>query len=543
MSFQKEFANLPILAWVIDDWEQFYAALKEQDRSFNLTQYLSYYKQTSYKNIDKLFENAPFKLNLGGETEKTKLVKTDKPMGVFDFSLASSGLYKLMEYYSAELALKFPDLFESFELPKGVVPPNLVLDETVDGKKIFFYIHEGERFDCVVQQKGTAAVDEGVQGARKEFATKNRKVFLTYKRNKGKVRYVEIYTLFYYTSLNGDLQMAVRHIPVLMLAEYLESVGIKTRVYMTRFVKLATPRLRTDTSDGVKLPMTEEFNKITNQRSGSLFLQPIIAKDFGEEMDKALALMISSDKNDVYDLLAKNSIAKECTNSMSVYGDPDWEQIEYQEGFDRYRNKYNQYVKLGLFKSKEVLPEAMLFFHDMLIKLKFNRWINKLSEFFPGLSEADRLIDVNVNHFFNWWMRLSANTLRNKVEILNSKELRKDLAAMQIRVNDLALELGNIVANIDDTIENNSGKKFKKYIKEFGNQLIGPTIVTRGSSTEYGYDLIDSKGNLTFVRYVEKITSELTTYAEGELYETPTDLQDKMNLLLQDVLTELENFK
>ena len=101
MSFFKEFEGKPVLSWVIDDWEQFFEAMKVQQPNFNFQNFVTTYKEDYYnEGIRFLFENSPIKMNLGGETEKSKLIATDKPMGVFDFSLASMGMYKVPEYYS-----------------------------------------------------------------------------------------------------------------------------------------------------------------------------------------------------------------------------------------------------------------------------------------------------------------------------------------------------------------------------------------------------------------------------------------------------------
>ena len=78
-------------------------------------------------------------------------------------------------------------------------------------------------------------------------------------------------------------------------------------------------------------------------------------------------------------------------------------QIKYYEGIERYRNKYQEYVKLGLFKSKEVLPEAMLFFHDMVIKERMSSFINRLINYFPNYSrysETGKLLtNVNISRY------------------------------------------------------------------------------------------------------------------------------------------------
>ena len=544
----KQFETYPVLCWTIDDWEQFYSALKEQDPNFDVQSYTQQYARNSFQDINLLFESAPFKLNLGGKTEKSKLVTTDKPMGIFDFSLASRGLYKVPEYYSEKLAVEFPDKFKEFELPSGVVPPNLVTQSLINGEKIYTYQDGNDYFDCVIRQKGETAIEDGIQGAKLKYATRNRKVYLTHKRNKGKVKYVEIYSLFYYTSLRGDTQYAIRHIPAMMVAEYLESIGVKTRIYMTRFVSLTNNwTLREKNKSGVELPM---YKVASNPNFyNSLLIQPIIAKEFGQDFDKELGFMISShDYNEVYEKLAMWAVKKEVVNKINnpqrdVYGNPNFSQIKYYEGIERYRNKYQEYVKLGLFKSKEVLPEAMLFFHDMVIKERMSSFINRVVNYFPNFSRYETgklLTNVNVNPFFNWWMRLSATNLKNKIEIINSNELRKDLAKLNNEVYEFIVELDNIVQNTDDTIVINNGtSKLKDFYKELGTNILKPTDE---DNYEYGYDIIDNDGKYDFPNYISIITNEITTYAEGIYFGTDEDTKDKRNELLENVLRELENF-
>ena len=109
MPFRSIFEGDPVLGWAIDSFDEFYKAISS-DRNFNFEDELKRYKNRVFDNkIAPLFENAPFKLNLGGQTEKSRLVTTDKPTGIFDFSLASRGLYKVPEYYSEQLAIKYPD--------------------------------------------------------------------------------------------------------------------------------------------------------------------------------------------------------------------------------------------------------------------------------------------------------------------------------------------------------------------------------------------------------------------------------------------------
>ena len=541
-TFASTFINQPVLGWAIDDFEQLYEIFKNLSSSSDyLKNKLDGYTD-SFNSISMLFDSAPINLNLGGATEKSKLVPTDKSIGVFDFSLASRGLYRVPEYYSEKLAQEKPDRFVEFELPSGVIPPNFVKYDVLLGNKIFYYEEDGVKYNCVIRQKGDTEIELGVKGAKKKFATRTRKVYLTYKRNKGKVKYVEIYSLFYYTNLSGDVQYAIRHIPAVMVAEHLESMGVKVRFYMTRFVQLDKRLTLRQKYDVTELPLYKDAPNKQNPRN--LFIQPIISKEYGQEFDKKLGFLISSssNSNSVYRKIAQNSLKKEVTNNdPDPFGRPSWSQNDYFEGIERYRNKYEQYVKLGLFKAKEVTPEAMLFFHDMMIKENLMSFIERGIEYFNGKytrwdddSQAQYLIDINVNPFFNWWMRISAHNLKNKIDLINSNELKKDLILMHKDFENNIDEFYKIVDEIPDTIIANSGSKigelYKLFIKDLGIRILR------------GYEMINSRDEKTFRPYVTNIANEISTYALGLFFPTPDERQQYRDSLIESILIELQNF-
>jgi hypothetical protein len=143
-SFGTTFANKPVLAWAIDDWETFYEAVSANNaQRLDFTSYLERFKDRFYnEQILPLYTQAPLALNLGGDTEKTKIIPTDKSTGIFDFSLASIGMYKVPEYYSAQLAKQQPTKFAEFELPSGVIPPDLVQQTSLNVLPILTYQYQ-----------------------------------------------------------------------------------------------------------------------------------------------------------------------------------------------------------------------------------------------------------------------------------------------------------------------------------------------------------------------------------------------------------------
>jgi hypothetical protein len=322
----------------------------------------------------------------------------------------------------------------------------------------------------------------------------------------------------------------------MMVADYLESIGVMTRIYMTRFVVLGLTNrttdytLRKETQTGVELPMYKVAPRPTFKTS--LLVQPIIAKEFGQEFDKSIGFMVSSDnQQEVYKKLATWAIEKEVVEFIRPYGEPRWQQNDYFEGIERYRNKYQEYVKLGLFKSKEVLPEAMMFFHDIPIKTYLSEFCQKVMNY-TNKGKAEALIDININPFFNWWMRLSATTLKNKVDIVNSRELRKDLEAIKVELGNFIVELKDIVLKANPNLEYN-GVLLSEFFKNMGNSILG---------VNNGYSIIDRRQDFSFKKYIQNITLEITTYAEGLFFETEDDRKEIREELYENVEKELVNF-
>ena len=240
--------------WALDTVEEF----REYVNSNSSTNFDAYVKQYQDKVYDTqlkdLFEGGAVNFNLGGENNKSKLEFTDKPIGVFDFSLASQQLFRVHEFYSEALKNDLPNFFKSYNVVAGVIPNYFVKKVVVQGVNNFIYEHQetNKEYLCVRRQKGLTKlieeqpnlqtkIQEGTgliipaQPTNKvKFASKTKKPYLKYKKQGGKVRYVEIYSAHYYTRMSDDFQFAVRHIPPLMVAEYLEKMGTLTKLYTTR---------------------------------------------------------------------------------------------------------------------------------------------------------------------------------------------------------------------------------------------------------------------------------------------------------------------
>jgi hypothetical protein len=513
----KVFRNNPVVGWAIDNHDIIVKACNDNGVDYEYE--LDRYGRNSYDGeIEKIFLESPFKFNLGGQTEKYRLKATDKPIGVFNFSLASRSLYALNEYYSKDLAEQDPYRFKDLGLLSGLIPADLVQKIFIGDKQTFIFRDKVKNKEYFVEKrkKGQTAIDMGIKGAEIEYGSKEKKVFQYYKRKGGKVKYVEIYSLFYYQRLgedddpNNDFHFAVRHIPAIMVSEYLEKQGIKVRFYMTRFVQIERQvPVRKVSQNGVTLPMGQvDLGGVTPKKY--LIVEPIIAKDFQQDFDKKKTLVISSAMfKQVYESCAKYSVVRDLEESMPlsdsyIYGQPSWNQEEYWEGIERYRNKYQEYVKLGIFQSKEVLPEAMIFFHDQSIKnliVPFSKKLQKLTKY-NNLSEVDIFLKPEVNRFFIWWMRTSANVIKHKINLLNSTNYVKDLRSIEADLLETKREL-------DVIVKETTNKSEKDIFNSYGFNILRQLNV------------VDYNNVVSFKEYVQYFTKELTTFADDNYFPTP----------------------
>jgi hypothetical protein len=581
MALFDYFKDLPIVAWSFDSVKEIYDIAEK--KSF-----------ATYENYDDLKRDLPeriktsispvifdmgMKFNLGGEQEKEKLVKTDKPIGIFDFSLASNGLYRVPEYYSIELERNSPDKFKNLGLHAGVIPPNLVQSRIINGVRNFFYSSDEQEYAVTQRQKGATALAQGDPNAKLKFATKNKKVYLKFRRQGGKVKYCEIYTLYYYTSVSGEWQYNMRHFPVLLLAEYFEKTGIKTRLYPTRFVQhetvipapnsfSSTGFKEFDTLTGMKLPQYE-IAENSNSKSfpGSLIVAPLMVKDFGQEIDYYDFFAISDSNASVYENMAVTAYRKEFEGYYKPFGEPDWQQIQYLTGFERYKNKYAEYVKNGLWKSKEVQPEAQLFFHSMSIKNNFSNFWSGLIRRFRQIPEflifkqekkqdtndtmADEAIILEysplVREFFEWWMKLCALRLKTQMSIVNSKTPRKAMkeAASEVESYGGVIEMflkSNDKKYTDEYIFETDPEK-KEKIKVLSEVLL--FMSTMRDDIYVNEDLVASnaadKSKPNPKMFIEAIINETTIFATGDFFATPKEDIEK-RMATADYLIEELNY-
>jgi hypothetical protein len=183
--------------------------------------------------------------------------------------------------------------------------------------------------------------------------------------------------------------------------------------------------------------------------------------------------------------------------------------------------------------SKEVQTEAMLFFYDYSINTlltTFNEAIGRMTLYNAdgtlAQTQTERLLNINVNPFFCWWMKMSANHVKCKYEIINSTELVSDLKKMKV-------ELQSLVDDMNLFLENQA--------KDPSLTKLNRTLNIFFESILKGYYLFDNQKRYSFNNYVFGITTEITTYAVGNVYATPPEEVKKRNNLLQEVTKALQN--
>ena len=540
MGFFSSWRDIPILCWAYDTPEAWQNAIGETLYKERLEEYKTIYDSQ----IGPIIFDMGMKFNLGGEQDKSRLETTSRPIGVFDFSLASTGLYRVQEYYSQELAIDYPDLFANFELPSGVVPPNLVDNITIGGVKSFVYVYEGKTYILDKRQKGTTAMEDGKKDAKLKFATSTKDVYLKFKRTGGKVKYAEIYSLFYFTSLEGDDEYAIRQLPALMTAQYFESIGIKTRVYMTRFCNPgdAVELKRYDTLTNAELPMYTELVKATGRSNygNDYIFAPIIVKDFGQDLDWASSLSVSQYESlNLYKPIVKQMMRMELENTIDPYGFPDQTQERYLEAFARYKKKYQVYVQAGIWKSKEIQEDSQLFFHSQSIR----EYLSQTRRFFINSMRNNSNIQprgwkdilgnsVVARTFFEWWMKICAGRCRDTLMVMNAKEPRKEMQKiideLRVNIDDINSYLKYVV---DQTLRTNT---LEMAIKRdiINNDLVDKILAEEGLSKDFN-------GEYNFENYLNRIIQDATTYASGPLFptddETIARLDERAELLYNDI--------
>lgn len=543
-----------LLGWNFDTKEKVLENFKLDTSEYTVKRDLSGFKADYEENVEKIETETNAKLNLGGENDKAKIEFSDKPIGVFDFSLASQQLFRVHEFYSEEIKKLDPYLFKSYELPSGVIPNYFVTKEVDNNITNFYYVDDIKNIKYLLEkrQKGLTKIlhedpltkvivmngmlipETPVKGV--VFSSKTKKPYVKYQKRGGKVKYVEIYSLFYYTKMKTTFSKSVRHLPAVMVCEYLEKMGTLTKFFVTRFVHQSTSRSQDikkfDITTGIQLPLYDDYLKIKKNSTGQLVVQPICVKEYGEEIDKGFVYGASGLREELYESTYHSMIDNETENGgRHPYGNPRFDEPQYQEGFERFRQKYLTYTKLGVWKAKEVTAQGLIYFHDLFLNNNFEYQLNVLSDITKrkyssynsdyglsnGISKDAFLISYSPENvkWFEIWITISANTIRHKLDIFNSSNPRKTYQLIFKDLQDLSDEILQMIAK-----ETNNELKlfFENWYEDAKDSY------TLNNPKQYCINRID----------------EMTFYAKGGCFPTPDEDIESRNLEAKRLREELK---
>ena len=215
-----------------------------------ITQYVNQQAITNYRNTA---ETLLSKTDLGGNTEKDRLIATEDASGIFQFGLAAPSLYRMVEWCIIDGKEEY-----LADMDNGSV-------EQKDGQ--FYYRANPtesnpypKQMRCRRQQKGTFDILKNVEGSKLvlvgenfyasdpssgigfsdgkkyilKFATRQKKIYLKRPMKGGTPKYVDIFVIAGGLADLNSMGMMAKVTPVVMLAQQLEQGGAKVRIYGLR---------------------------------------------------------------------------------------------------------------------------------------------------------------------------------------------------------------------------------------------------------------------------------------------------------------------
>lgn len=210
---------------------------------------------------ENILNNIDTFINLGGLYKNDRLIVTQDERGVFDFSLASLGLYRPIEFFSMDLENDIKNKFIDNPFPNN--PFGLIKEDEV--KKIgndLIYIFNKKKYICQKRQKGatkvfnkffdlcelkpnqdnilipyfngTDKVFNGKNDVRLKYASTNKKSYLIFDKKDDNVKYVDVFMPLNFIGGVSDVGRVLSFIPAFLIAASLETFGIKVRISALR---------------------------------------------------------------------------------------------------------------------------------------------------------------------------------------------------------------------------------------------------------------------------------------------------------------------
>lgn len=251
-------------------------------------------------------ENIKDLINLGGLYEKDRIIASKDKRGIFDFGLASQGLYRPVEFFSQTLADEINDEtlaqnpFQYLKLPIGIVDNNSVKRQGTPPVVGFVISLNNKAYSCERRQRGTTLVYEtfpdkcelatnkdglilpykkntnqtvvfnGEGKTKLKYASRNEKSYLIYRKKEESVKYVDIFVPINYLTSGTPPKLIINLLPAYLIATTLQEFGIYARISALRTgadrKANTTTKVNTTISITVKdytEPSKEAFDKIT----------------------------------------------------------------------------------------------------------------------------------------------------------------------------------------------------------------------------------------------------------------------------------------
>jgi hypothetical protein len=533
MSIGRDWSLRKIVGWIFDTPQSLKDTYLKSRNASDYADLLQTYEQKFESTMSPIFFKTSIKLNLGGENDKARLEFTDQPQGIFDFASASSSLYRIAEYYSDEIAKLPNNIFENFMLPLGIVPNNFVQNKVINGVQEFYYEDKinNKTYLCEQRQmgltkalledptlplskQGTMTIaDVFVKSAK--FGSRTKKPYVRYKKRGGKVKYVEIYSLNHYQTMDGDFFKSSRHLPAIMVLDYLEKQGTTCKFYITRFVdqsvRTSDPIREFDLTTNAKLPLYD-CAKTDWKR---LSLIPKCVKDYGEPIDYSFIFGVGGEDTRMYESIYTETITNEFEQGASThaYGKPIHPQYLYEEGFERFRQKYIKYVKEGIWKGKEVKPQGLIMFYDSFLNNNFESLVRNIKNIIRSENLLDNSViiprntndvvkdilkNLNFQKWFELSMKISAFVIKHRLDVYNTNNFAK-------MYREVEKEIDEMISEMDLLIRNEPNTNAKRFYQDWRSRII----------RNYIYDDIKL--------YVSLRIDEMTFYAEGGCFPTPPE--------------------
>lgn len=259
---------------------------------------------------ETIIENIKTIINLGGMYENDKIIITEDSRGIFDFGLASLGLFRPIEFYSETLkndiqtgVVKNVYAYMNFE--DGVINADDIFKNSIGEKNIFVYKLQGKEYLCERRQKGATKVFNtfpkecflktntdgiittfyldnqnkvfnGRGNARLKYASNNKKSYLIYNKKDDSVKNVDIFMPINFLSGIKDSSRALLLLPAYLICATLEEFGIQTRLSAVRLGSDASTHISIsvpvkDYSESSKEAFNRVFKLLSTSKSAEDF--------------------------------------------------------------------------------------------------------------------------------------------------------------------------------------------------------------------------------------------------------------------------------